>query len=257
MTTGPVRAGYGGFVHSISRALPFSTLFNFRDVGGYAGLEGRTVRWRRLYRSDSLHRLADTDREAFVELGVRTVVDLRRPREIDRYGRIPTYDGLSYRHIHLEHQDWDEVPYHERTDVARWLAERYLDFSETGWAGIARAIETIAAADSAPLVVHCAAGKDRTGVVCALTLTLLGVDDRDIAEDYALSNAASQRFTEWLRRERPDVPPLPTRYLVSPPEAIRIFLDALRARHGSVERYLLDAGLTNDHFAALRDHLLA
>lgn len=240
----------------VARSLPFSTVFNFRDTGGYAGLDGRTVRWRRLYRSDSLHRLADADREAFAALGVRTVVDLRRPREIDRYGRIPTWDGLVYLHIHPEHQDWDEIPYDERIGFARWLAERYLDLTETGWAGIARAIEVIAAEDSAPLVVHCAAGKDRTGVVCALTLSLLGVADPDVAQDYSLSTAASERFTEWVRRENPDAKPMPAHYLACPPEAMRLFLDGLRQRYGSVERYLLDAGLTRDHFAALRAHLL-
>lgn len=244
-------------VAPVTRYIPFSACFNFRDVGGYPGLDGRTVRWRRLYRSDSLHRLADADREAFAALGVRTVVDLRRPVEIDRYGRIPTYEGLVYVHIHPEHQDWDEIPYDERVGFARWLADRYLDLTETGWAGIARAIEVIAAEESAPLVVHCAAGKDRTGVVCALTLSLLGVDDRDVAEDYSLSTAASERFTAWLRRQRPDAKPLPAHYLASPPEAMLLFLDALRKRHGSVERYLLDAGLTRDHFAALRAHLLA
>ena len=62
--------------------------YNFRDVGGYAGLDGRTVRWRRLFRADSLHRLGEADAEAFAELGVRTVIDLRRPFEVERYGRV-------------------------------------------------------------------------------------------------------------------------------------------------------------------------
>lgn len=242
---------------SLTRSIPFSSVFNFRDVGGYPGLDGRPVRWRRLYRSDSLHRLADADREAFAALGVRTVVDLRRPREIDRYGRIPTYEGLTYRHIHPEHQEWDEIPYEEGMGFAHWLAERYLELTETGYAGIAAAIEVIAGEDSAPVVVHCAAGKDRTGVVCALTLSLLGVSDEDIATDYSLSTAAVNRFHEWVRSQRRNQLPLPAHYLVAPKEAMLMFLAALRSRHGSVEAYLRDAGLTAAHFADLRAHMLS
>jgi protein-tyrosine phosphatase len=240
----------------VTRAVPFSAMFNFRDVGGYTGLDGRTVRWGRLYRSDSLHRIEETDREAFGALGVRTVVDLRRPHEVSRDGRVPDYVGLAYRHIHPEHREWDEVPYDESRGLARYLAERYLDLAETGGTGIASALGVIADADAAPLVVHCVAGKDRTGVVCALTLSLLGVADAEIAEDYALSTAASERFTAWLRAQVPDTAPLPPAFLASPVEAMLLFLAGLRERHGSVEAYVLEAGLSRGEITAMRANLL-
>jgi protein tyrosine/serine phosphatase len=231
-------------------------MFNFRDVGGYPGLDGRTVRWRRLYRSDSLHRIDENDGEAFGALGIRTVVDLRRPYEVTRDGRVPAYDGLDYVHIHPEHREWNEVPYDERQGLGRYLADRYLDLAETGAAGIANAVGVIADEQCAPVVVHCVAGKDRTGVVCALTLSLLGVSDADIATDYALSTAASQRFSAWLRTRLPDSKPLPPPFLASPAEAMLLFLTDLRQRHGSVERYLLDSGLSTEQITALRTHLL-
>lgn len=231
-------------------------MFNFRDVGGYTGLDGRIVRCGRLYRSDSLHRIDETDRDAFAALGVRTVVDLRRPREVSRDGRVPDYAGLAYRHIHPEHREWDEVPYDERLSLARYLADRYLDLAETGGTGIGTALGVIADADAAPMVVHCVAGKDRTGVVCALTLSLLGVADADIAEDYALSTAAAERFFAWLRAQVPDTAPAPPAFLASPAEAMLFFLKGLRDRHGSVEAYVLEAGLTRDDVSAMRTHLL-
>jgi protein tyrosine/serine phosphatase len=240
----------------VSRVTAFASLFNFRDVGGYAGLDGRTVRWHRLYRSDSLHRIEDADRVVFAKLGIRTVLDLRRPYEVTRDGRVPAYDGLAYLHIHPEHREWDEVPYDERLGIARYLADRYRDLAETGAAGIARAVGTIADADNAPLVVHCVAGKDRTGVVCALTLSLLGVSDADIAEDYALSTDASERFRIWINTNLPGSGPIPQPYYSSPAEAMKLFLAELRRQHGSVERYLLSAGLTSAQIAAIRDHLL-
>ena len=73
---------------SYPRNLGFSATYNFRDVGGYAGLDGRAVRWRRLFRADSLHRIGEADAAAFTELGVRTVIDLRRPFEVEEFGRV-------------------------------------------------------------------------------------------------------------------------------------------------------------------------
>jgi protein-tyrosine phosphatase len=237
-------------------ATAFSAMFNFRDVGGYAARDGRTVRARRLYRSDSLHRIDEADRDAFAALGVRTVIDLRRPHEVARDGRVPAYDGLTYLHIHPEHREWDEVPYDERQSLARYLADRYLDLAETGAAGLAKAVGVIADEECAPVVVHCVAGKDRTGVVCALTLSLLGVADDDIARDYALSTAASKRFGAWLAEHSPDSGTPPPPFLGSPVEAMLLFLTELRQRHGSIDDYLCAAGLPAERIAALRAHLL-
>ncbi|MEV1287247.1 tyrosine-protein phosphatase [Micromonospora sp. NPDC049679] len=242
-------------VSPATRTLTFSTLFNFRDVGGYAGLDGRTVRWRRVYRSDSLHRIDDSDRAAFAALGVRTVIDLRRPHEVSRYGRVPAYDGLDYQHVHLEHQEWIEIPYEEEVGPARYLADRYHDLAEQAAGGVVDALTLIADEASAPAVVHCAAGKDRTGVVCALTLSLLGVPDEVIAEDYALSTAAADRFTAWLDKQDP-YRTVPTPFFSSPAEAMQTFLGELRQRHGSIERYVTGAGLGREQVAALRAHLL-
>lgn len=243
-------------IDEVNRRTPFSAMFNFRDVGGYAGQDGRTVRWRRLYRSDSLHRVDEIDREAFAALGVRTVIDLRRPHEVQRDGRVPAYDGLTYRHIHPEHRAWSEAQYDQQMSLARYLADRYRDLAETGARGLADAVGVIADPVAAPVVVHCVAGKDRTGLVCALTLSVLGVSDADIAADYALSTEASERFSSWIAEAMPEAEPPPAPFLASPAEAMSLFLTELRERHGSTEAYLLAGGLTGTQLATLRDHLL-
>ncbi|MGC5021125.1 tyrosine-protein phosphatase [Micromonospora sp. DT47] len=239
----------------INRRIPFSAMFNFRDVGGYAGHDGRTVRWGRLYRSDSPHRIDGADREAFTALGVRTVIDLRRPSEVERDGRVPEQDGLAYRNIHPEHVDWGERPYQQGSDLPRYLADRYADLADTGAGGLAEAVGLIADEANVPVLVHCVAGKDRTGIVCGLTLAVLGVADAEIATDYALSTEAAEQFQAWFtstgRQIRPGLPPLTT-----PAEAMTLFLAELRQRHGSVEDYLRQAGVTDAQLAALRDHLL-
>jgi protein-tyrosine phosphatase len=252
------RARIGTVIHvtgeAFQRTIPFSQVFNFRDLGGYQGLDGRRVRWRRLFRSDTLSGLREADRAAFSRLRVRTVVDLRRAYEIESQGQVPAWDGLVYHNIDPGHPEWTLTPYRENQSPVRYLADRYHDMAEVGGAGLAAAIGLLADEQTAPVVVHCVAGKDRTGVVCALTLALLGVSDEDIDADYALSSVGNQRYLKWARGNGSDLTMQP--WYLSPPGTMRLFLSELRERHGSVEDYLGRAGLRADQMKALRSHLL-
>ena len=239
------------------RSLTFSASYNFRDVGGYAGLGGRRVTWRRMFRADSLHRLKGADLEAFHALGVRTVIDLRRPFEVEEHGRVPHSEGLEYRNLVVEHVDWETVEQPTDLPHERWLADRYLNFAEDGREALLTSLQVIADPSRAPVIVHCMAGKDRTGTVCALTLALLGVSDEDIAADYALTTEAMRPLTEYLLKKNPEVVRGNEHMFDSPPGAMRMFLDDLRALHGSVEEYVREIGLTDAEIAAMRGHLLA
>lgn len=237
-----------------SRNLGFSKTYNFRDVGGYAGLDGRSVRWRRLFRSDALHRLNEAD--AFAALGVRTVIDLRRPHEIERYGRVAERYGLDYRNHVLQHVDWEDVDHPAEVAHERWLADRYLNFAEDGHEALLGSLQVIADPAAAPVVVHCMAGKDRTGTVCALTLSLLGVSDEDIAADYALTTAAMVPLTTYLMAKHPESIIGNEHMFDSPPDAMLMFLADLRALHGSIEDYVREIGLTGAEIGTMRAHLL-
>jgi protein tyrosine/serine phosphatase len=239
------------------RNLGFSATYNFRDVGGYTGLDGRTVRWRRLFRSDALHRLGDPDAAAFAQLGVRTVIDLRRPFEVEKFGRVPERYGLDYHHLVLNHIDWEGIEQPDSAQQERWLADRYLNFAEDGREALRTSLQVIADPSRAPVIVHCMAGKDRTGTVCALTLALLGVSDEDIAADYALTTAAMRPLTEYLLAKNPEVVRGNEHMFDSPPGAMLKFLEDLRALHGSIEGYVREIGLTNAEIASMRSHLLA
>ena len=238
------------------RSLTFTTSYNFRDVGGYAGLDGRTVRWRRLFRSDALHRLGEADAEAFAQLGARTVIDLRRPFEVEKFGRVPERYGLDYHHVVLNHIDWETIEQPGVAEQERWLADRYLNFAEDGREALRTSLRVIADASRAPVIVHCMAGKDRTGTVCALTLALLGVSDQDIAADYALTTAAMRPLTAYLLEKNPEAVQGNEHMFDSPPGAMLLFLDDLRAMHGSVDDYVREIGLTDDEIASMRAHLL-
>jgi protein-tyrosine phosphatase len=241
---------------SYPRNLGFSATYNFRDIGGYRGLGGRPVRWRRLFRSDALHRLGDADAEAFAALGVRTVIDLRRDFEIEKYGRVAERYGLDYKNLVLQHVDWEEVEHPDDVDHERWLADRYLNFAEDGREAIRDSLRLIADPANAPVIVHCMAGKDRTGTVCGLALSLLGVSDADIADDYALTTEAMAPLTAYLMEKHPSAVLGNEHMFDSPPGVMLTFLADLRALHGSVEDYVREIGLTDAEITSLRDHML-
>jgi protein-tyrosine phosphatase len=237
----------------------FTAIFNFRDLGGLRTADGRTIQSGRFYRSDTLHHLTDEDAKQLTALGIRSVVDLRRPHEIVRDGRVRADIGLTHYNIHPVHREWDAHPYDAAAGPRRYLADRYLDMAEEGREGLGEALRFLSDPAHAPVVVHCFAGKDRTGVLTALTLHLLGIPDEAIAADYARSEAAQGPLSAYIRTLDPTVyaTDVPLHFVVCPPEAMRLFLTELRERYGSIRAYTEAAGVTDGHVAALRAHLLA
>jgi protein-tyrosine phosphatase len=239
------------------RWVPFTTVFNFRDLGGYRTADGRVVRTGRLYRSDGLYRLAAEERDRFGALAVRTVVDLRRADELAAAGRLADTPGLTYHHVSLQTSAWTSAAV-DATGMERYLADQYANIAEEGTGDgtpVGRVLRLIAEAGNAPLVFHCAAGKDRTGVVAALTLALLGVPDATIADDYALTQRSEDRYNAWRSANDPAYV-RPTAPSAAPAGAMLLFLTELRARYGSIPAYAARTGLTPTHIDALRAHLL-
>jgi protein-tyrosine phosphatase len=249
----------------LERHLPFDTVFNFRDLGGYQAADGRTVRWRRVFRADGLYRITGDDLARLAELGVRTVIDLRSPLELEERGRFGTGEGhetveVRYHHLPVIDAAWTPASFDGSISPERYLADRYLEMLEEGRDALGTGLGIIADPGSLPLVFHCAAGKDRTGVLAALTLSLLGVDDDTVAQDYGLSSLAMERMEAWVRATRPErlelVVNQPSVFVASPVEAMHLFLDGLRGTYGSVEAYAASVGLDDDALDSLRAHLL-
>ncbi|MEI5102569.1 tyrosine-protein phosphatase [Streptomyces sp. PmtG] len=200
--------------------IPFERLHHFRDLGGYVTADGRTVRWGQVYRSDALSELRGADWDRFLTLGVRTVIDLRHSREIEAKGRMPEHASFGYHHLGLEHRPYDQVALGRYvntaatgTAAARSLADRYLEVAEDGVKELRRALELIADADAGPVVLHRAAGEDRTGPLTALLLALVGVAEADIVEG---SRAHRPRHGPPRRRSDAAVPRGPHRALRLP-----------------------------------------
>ncbi|MDI1465521.1 tyrosine-protein phosphatase [Catellatospora sp. KI3] len=231
------------------------TVFNFRDAGGVATTDGAAVRSGLLYRSDALCDLAESDRAAYAALGIRTVIDLRKQVELDRYGRAPQWSCERWHNVPLNNPMWRHEDYSPADGVAAFLTERYHEAAVHAAADIATAVRILADPDCGPAVVHCWGGRDRTGVVVALVLALCGVADADIAADYHRTEQGTARFLAWRDRHRPGKLPLEPYLASTPAEAMLVFLADLRRLHGSIEAYLLSSGLTSAEITALRTRL--
>jgi protein-tyrosine phosphatase len=239
-----------------TRHIDHEMCFNLRDMGGYATADGRTTAWGRLLRGDGLHRLSADDCEA---LGIATVLDLRTADEISERGRLDV-DGVAWHHLPVLQTTWDPAWFTEAMSAERFLADRYLVMLAEGAEALGAALRVLADADRLPAAFHCAVGKDRTGVLAALVLSLLGVDDDTIAADYGLSRLGMDRLLEWVRTTNPDalnaMNDQPAAFLDAPDAAMHLFLADLREQHGSPADYAAAVGAGPDVVDALRANLL-
>ena len=244
-----------------SRALAVDGLLNVSDLGGLTTCDGRRVRRRRVVRSDNLRGLTDSGAVALVrDLAPRLVLDLRTAEECAREGR-----GLA----DVPHVRYVNVPLQPKgaltaEQVAAGLATNLFDdyvlqLRDNG-ARFVAAVELLAADDSLPAVVHCTAGKDRTGVLVALLLELLGVERDQVVADYAATTdnmpgiLARIRSSPFFRSN--GLAAAPEWIFGSEPETMRAFLAWLDAEHGGVERWATRAGLHPGAVRRLRAELL-
>jgi protein-tyrosine phosphatase len=194
----------------------------------------------------------------FTELGVRTVLDLRTDAEVEERGRAA--GAHDWHHLPLMRTTWSAELLAEQSVPERFLADRYLGMLDEGADAIGAGLRLLADPERLPAVFHCAAGKDRTGVMAALVLSLVGVPDDVVGADYCLSRDAMDRLVEYVRVTHPDrydaMVDQPKVYLDCPEAAMTLFLHDLRAAHGSVAAYAESVGAGPEVVAALRANLL-
>lgn len=237
---------------------------NFRDFGGYTTTDGRRVRWGRLFRSGAMHRFTAADRQQVAGLGVRIVCDLRRPGERERQPD-PDFGPAVAQLV------WDDsqeggigrlMP--EAASItpamARKLMIRHYADMPTRLAPHARGLLRALAQDAgAPAIVHCTAGKDRTGFVAGLLLEALGVPRETVLEDYLLTNDVVDLRAQLRDDETGLGIPQGRSYLDEMPDdalAATLAADAdyllaafatIDAAYGSVQRYLQEALGVDEH----------
>ena len=251
------------------RILPLEQGFNFRGIGGYPAGAGLTVRPELIFRSAQLARLSEADLDRIRALAPRLVIDLRSDQEVTTgpcqlaqepetgYLHRPISNvGNPLRQLHAIVLRRDRLP--------QMMYEGYTQVMIEGNAPVfGQVLKQLADPANHPTIVHCTAGKDRTGLVIAFLLLLLGVPEPIVLADYSLSNLAYDQLVANLAGELRRLTELgiPLAQLqpifAADPDLLAAALAYIRGQYGTLEAYLLGpAGLNEAVLVALRETLL-
>jgi protein-tyrosine phosphatase len=252
---------------------------NFRDLGGYKGADGRTVKWRQLFRTGELAKLSDADVEKLTGLELKTMVNFLLPEEIEKHGPDRLPDGVrevndpiaGERAAKLTMQvqgaissgQFDRIPPEMNPEFHRLLMEE-------GREQYANLLRAAADPDQRPLVFHCSHGVHRTGTAAAILLSALGVPWETIREDYLLTNELrAEQSKAGLAKIRAKVAEArgvaPESLDMTNVEAFYVLeasyidgsLEAAKEKYGSMDAYIGEAlGVTDEEIEALRESLL-
>ncbi|MEO5964172.1 MAG: tyrosine-protein phosphatase [Candidatus Limnocylindrales bacterium] len=231
-------------ISSPTRHLPLDGTRNVRDVGGYATASGRRTRWRTLLRSDELTRIPVHAQRELLDMGLRQVVDLRWPEELDLAPNVfAGSPDVRYTSVPLLADD--PTPH-------AGLQGMYLHVFDARAPQLAEVARALLTADGVPAIIGCAAGKDRTGVTIAMLLDLVGVPTEVIVDDYALSAGYFAEPVTVMDQGDWRAEPL---VVDSPPAFMAAALEHLDARHGGARALLAREGLTDVELDRLVDLL--
>ncbi len=252
------------------RLIPMENALNFRDLGGIPTTDGRVVKWGTFYRSGKLSTLSNRDLDYFKTLGIKTVIDFRDDEEIkkdpNRYPenhiveriRIPIGDASGNMQRELKKTIKKANP--DNFDSELFVADVMRQFVDTFAFQYKPFLEIVATPRKTPLLFHCTAGKDRTGLGSALILLMLGVDQDLILGDYLMSNFyRNNKINKTLRKstlvgvDQKIAQPLvevKSSYLAAA-------FEAMEKKHGSIERFLeVEYDLTPERLIEIRDYYL-
>lgn len=263
----------GHYRHAATRVLELEGGRNFRDLGGYSTVTGETVKWGTLFRSGSMHKLTPKDQRFLSGLGIKIICDLRTAQE--RIGEPTKLPESQFDIIHFADQgagDYDELlstlanPDTDGNTMKMVMQSIYRKILFQQREAFSEMFERLSSNDL-PLVFHCSAGKDRTGVAAALVLAALQVPEETIVADYALSDQVVDYRTELgigASSGKGDSHPLsavPTdvisALLSSDPSYIEVALAEAKAKHGSVLHFIqVEYGVSDRELAAIRANLL-
>ena len=212
------------------RPLRWDTCYNARDLGGHPTDDGETTRWGALIRSDSVGRLNAQGRAALEAYGVRTIIDLRVPVEVrDEPSPFTEHAAITTHYLPLDPNDRTisrAVIAHKEAGLSATAAMNAAYLS-TNQAQIAAILQAVANAPDGGIVIHCHAGRDRTGLIIALLLGAAGVPAAAISGDYALSFSAVS-------------------------ETMDATLGYLDSAYGGIVPYVRAIGITDNELAAIR-----
>jgi protein-tyrosine phosphatase len=243
------------------------TIHNFRDCGGYATSDGQHLRLGRLYRSGTLDDARPADLHTLQSIGLKTIIDLRAPREKKK--DLPHLDGVLRIDvpIELETRTREKVqPLMTKRgaedEVIEILKQMYRDLADEAWPQASQLFQILLNAETYPVLIHCRAGKDRTGFMSALVEQAVGVERAAIFQDYLETNnhfgLVSPRMERMMKimsfgkLQMDNV----RASLSAREEYLQAAFDQIEQHHGGMMAYLAKCGVTESEIATLRGLLL-
>jgi protein-tyrosine phosphatase len=240
----------------VERLVALEGAVNFRDLGGYLAGDGMRTRWRTLFRADGLGELTERDIEVLRAIGIRTVIDLRSGDELERSRFDVDAHPVAFHHFPFIEVLPDAEEFDRRPGL---LGSQYQEILAGAGRQVRGALEVLATPGALPAVFHCTAGKDRTGVLSAVVLSLLGVDEPTVVADYALSGDAMRRLRAKLILKYPEgretIENIDEVFSAEPAQMEQL-LDHVRELYGSVGAYVAGLGGAPGLVDALRNALL-
>ena len=244
----------------LDRHYPFEGCFNFRDIGGYRNQEGKTIKKGLYFRTGRQDRMTKRDLEQLSDLQISTQIDLRKPDEVLDQGRGPLESmGANYINIAV-------IPEGGSDQLSKLVGDtgisgkRYLGYLEFGPTSWLRLFGILADQENLPVVLHCTAGKDRTGVSTAFLLSVLGVNRDVIEADYLLTNLDTERQADFIESTVGYPDGYDRESMISaaggPKDAMKDFLDGVESKWGSSVEYLKKIGVTEEQMEMVRKNFL-
>ena len=248
-------------------ALTFSSVPNFRDLGGIVVDGNKKIKKGIIFRSANPDSISKEEIKRFEVLNIRTIVDLRAPGEYgSRAGSVDHIDRLS---LPLDFQQTTRErlkPYLNKRDSEAAIADisnsLYLDMLDAVQPLFRQVIEVLLSQERCPVLIHCHVGKDRTGIMCALILLALGVGRQQIIDDFMKSNEALRPFFEKIFRKKRILslgflPPRMMMYAVTVRQRnIESVIDRVSDHYGGIEAYLQESGFDISRLNELKMNLL-
>lgn len=235
-------------------------LANARDLGGLVTADGRTIKTGVVVRCDNPRGLTEQGHRDLVSVvGPRTLIDLRTEPEVAHDGYVLADESitvLNFAMLPLSGISQEQID----AGACDNLIDDYMGQIEVNGDSVMMALREIASAERHPIVYHCTAGKDRTGIVTAMLLAILGVDHETIAADYHVTTANMVPIIERIRNAQVykdnGLANAPAWIFASDPETMLAFLDRMTAKYGSAEAWALQRGLSADEINSIRTLLL-
>jgi protein-tyrosine phosphatase len=241
----------------MQRRLMVDSIENIRDLGGYSTANGKQTRWKSFLRADHFQAWTPETRQTLVDYGVKLVIDLRAPHELEQHPNSFSQSGqITYLNLPLLPDELDLSPrFRKLRDEMADNHEMYVFMLEESKSNVGSILTTMATHNTQTTLFHCFAGKDRTGIIAALLLSLADVDDASISTDYALTGdyLADRIANVVANADKFGADPARIALLfASTPHSILNTVQYLREKYGTIPNYLQTCGVSDTHINTLR-----